>query len=76
MSNGIQVPSEFFLTNSVFSHELDCCVFSSVTKVEFTSWRLCIKVGRGQGDGDKGTGTSGRACGTWDSGTWDARRGT
>ena len=27
--------------------------------------RLCIKVGRGQGDGDIGT----RVCGTWDLGT-------
>ena len=34
--------------------------------------RLCIKVGRGQGD--KGTGTSGRVCG--DLGLGDARRGT
>ena len=35
---------------------------------------LCIKVGRGQGDGDKGTGTSGRVCG--DLGLGDARQGT
>ena len=40
-----------------------------MTKVEFTSWRLCIKVGRGQGDGDIGTRVWG--LGTWDLGTRD-----
>ena len=35
---------------------------------------LCIKVGRGQGDGDIGTGTLGRVYG--DSGLGDARRRT
>ena len=35
-----------------------------MTKVEFTSWRLCIKVGRGQGNGDIGTRV-------WGLGTWD-----
>ena len=37
-------------------------------------YRLCIKVGRRQGDGDIGTRVWG--LGTWDLGLGDARRGT
>ena len=39
-------------------HEHPCMIFADCR-------RLCIKVGRGQGDGDIGT----RVCGTWDLGT-------
>ena len=63
----------------------DCKILSSNTRqindnnyihdisfaCHFKHWRLglCIKVGRGQGDGDIGTRV-------WGLGTWDARRGT
>ena len=59
MSNGIQVPSEFFLTLSFFPRAGLLCFF---------------KCDEGWWDGDKGTGTSGRACG--DLGLWTRGRET